>query len=183
MARISKYASSNPQELAGQIKSDRQLRSLYNKRMASAQRQVNRIQRRYGGNAVNSNVQDLPAKAEGLTRSEMLRGLSQANRYLKSQTSTLGGYRESLKQEKESLANYGIDIPLQDLPDVNHYLDKLREDGLGGMLPSDQIISATKNAVKRGFSYEQLRANIEHFINNPGARYLKANRHSSSDDY
>lgn len=183
MARISKFASSNPQELASQIGDDKTLRRLYNQRMKSVQRKVGRIERRYGREAVNSNVQELPAKAQGLTRAEMLQGLSQANRYLKSKTSTLTGYRESLRQEKESLSAYGLDVPMRDLPKVNNFLDQLRADGYGSLLPSDQIISAAKRAARRGFTYDQLKGNIEYFASHPGAQYLKADRRSSSDDY
>lgn len=202
MARIKRYASSNAQELGRQIKSDRQLQKLYEQRMSSVEKRVGRIEKNFGKRAVTSNVQKLPKSAEGLSRSELLKGLSQANRYLKSSTSTVKGYRESLRNERESLRDMDLNVTTKELVDVNYFLDEMRAKGYGQIYPSDYIVEMAKSASRAGMTGKQfasvmrnaerrqmdkddLVANFRYFAENPDLKrfYLKAGRQSSSDDY
>ena len=189
MAKIRKYASSNPQELKQDLKdySDKKLRSLYEKRVTQAQKQINRIKGKYGERASTSSVQKLPSSGSNLTREQMLKGLSESNRYLKSKISTLGGYKDMLKKEQEAFDDKDMHFSKKELVDVNYYLDQLRADNIGSLFPSDFIQEIAKKASKKGFTYEQLKNNLIYFYENQDRLdrfYLKANRKgSSSDDY
>lgn len=201
MAKITKYASSNPQELARELKSNKELAKMYEKRVSSAMKRVSKIESRFGRGAVTSSISALPESAEGLNRQQMLKGLAQANRYIKSDFTTVSGYRKALKREREQFQERGMGkFSEAEMIDVNQLLDEIRAIGMQQYYPSDYYVEYAnlaassginkdefsriiKRASNRGLSKDQLMANFEHWKNNPSQRhYIKLNR-SSSDDF
>lgn len=85
--------------------------------------------------------------------------------FLDNQSSTIRGYRETLRRVQDKFKEKGIIIPDNEMQDFLNFLNSSQFKAMSMRAPSDEIIDDFLSAFDEGFNIQQIMTQYDYFLN------------------
>lgn len=101
-----------------------------------------------------------------LSSNELNIQLASVISFLDNQSSTITGYRETLRRVQDKFREKGVIIPDNEMQDFLNFLNSSQFNSMSMRAPSDEIIDDFLSAFDEGFNMSQIMTQYGYFLNN-----------------